>query len=80
VIERILAEDSDIVCLQEFWVENEEMIALYQEKLGHRYQWNQLRRTGGRGDGLVFVYTCIHTYVCVCACCVRARAHLRVCV
>ena len=57
MIERILAEDSDVVCLQEFWVENEEMIALYQEKLGHRYQWNQLRRTGGRGDGLVFVYT-----------------------
>jgi len=44
---------SDIICLQEFWVNNEEIVKMYRDKLGSKYQWMQLSRTGGRGDGLV---------------------------
>ena len=53
IIEQILEEDSDIVCIQEFWVNNADMVGLYTEKLGHKYHLHQLCRTGGRGDGLV---------------------------
>jgi hypothetical protein len=53
IIQRLLAEDSDIVCLQEFWVGNAEVTRMYREALEGTYQWLQLERTGGRGDGLV---------------------------
>ena len=34
-------------------MENPEMVALYRARLGPRYQWQQMNRTGDRGDGLV---------------------------
>ncbi|KAJ1483017.1 Endonuclease/exonuclease/phosphatase [Baffinella frigidus] len=45
--------DSDIVCLQEFWVQNEDFAQVFRTRLEGRYSWHQLERTGGRGDGLV---------------------------
>lgn len=53
IIEQILQEDSDIVCIQEFWVDNADMVELYKKRLEHKYHMHQLCRTGGRGDGLV---------------------------
>lgn len=41
------------VGFQEFWVGSEEMVSMYREKLDERYQWQQLNRSGARGDGLV---------------------------
>eukprot|EP00283_Hemiselmis_rufescens_P004714 CAMPEP_0173423418 /NCGR_PEP_ID=MMETSP1357-20121228/3729_1 /TAXON_ID=77926 /ORGANISM="Hemiselmis rufescens, Strain PCC563" /LENGTH=627 /DNA_ID=CAMNT_0014386531 /DNA_START=23 /DNA_END=1906 /DNA_ORIENTATION=+ len=45
--------DSDVICLQEFWVSNIELVDLYKRHFCQRYTWSQLERTGERGDGLV---------------------------
>eukprot|EP00285_Hemiselmis_virescens_P009237 CAMPEP_0173408568 /NCGR_PEP_ID=MMETSP1356-20130122/70061_1 /TAXON_ID=77927 ORGANISM="Hemiselmis virescens, Strain PCC157" /NCGR_SAMPLE_ID=MMETSP1356 /ASSEMBLY_ACC=CAM_ASM_000847 /LENGTH=462 /DNA_ID=CAMNT_0014369899 /DNA_START=1 /DNA_END=1386 /DNA_ORIENTATION=+ len=45
--------DSDVICLQEFWVSNIELVDLYKSHFCQRYTWSQLERTGDRGDGLV---------------------------
>ena len=45
--------DSDVVCLQEFWVGNDALVSAFRAKLDARYQWFALARTHGRGDGLV---------------------------
>lgn len=45
--------DSDVICLQEFWVDSQELVDLYQSHFSQRYSWSQLERTGQRGDGLV---------------------------
>ena len=34
-------------------MENAEVVELYRSRLGARYQWQQMNRTGDRGDGLV---------------------------
>lgn len=53
IISLIEQLDSDIVCIQEFWVANKEFNKMYHNRLSGRYSFHQLERTGGRGDGLV---------------------------
>lgn len=50
----LLYERSSIICLQEFWVGNEELVHMYQERLGDAgYITFKLARTNNRGDGLL---------------------------
>ncbi|KAL1367152.1 uncharacterized calcium-binding protein At1g02270 isoform X1 [Arachis hypogaea] len=59
ILNSLLAESSSIMCLQEFWVGNEELVHMYEEKLGDAgYHLFKLARTNNRGDGLL---TAIHT-------------------
>ncbi|CAB4271688.1 unnamed protein product [Prunus armeniaca] len=54
----LLAERSSIICLQEFWVGNEELVKIYEKRLGDAGYVNfQLARTNNRGDGLL---TAVH--------------------
>ncbi|KAJ8748580.1 hypothetical protein K2173_003481 [Erythroxylum novogranatense] len=58
ILDWLLPEKSSIICLQEFWVGNEELVHLYQSSLGDAgYITFQLARTNNRGDGLL---TAIH--------------------
>jgi exonuclease III len=53
-----LYERSSIICLQEFWVGNEELVNLYEKRLGDAgYLSYKLGRTNNRGDGLL---TAVH--------------------
>ena len=70
ILELLLHLDSDVICLQEFWVGNDDLVRMFRAQLDPRYQWFSLGRTAGRGDGLVVLVRC----VCVC---VRARARVR---
>ncbi|XP_076955140.1 putative calcium-binding protein At1g02270 [Bidens hawaiensis] len=54
----LLRERSLIICLQEFWVDNEELVDMYATKLGDAgYVSFKLPRTNNRGDGLL---TAVH--------------------
>ncbi|KAH7299390.1 hypothetical protein KP509_24G009100 [Ceratopteris richardii] len=54
IIRMLLSNDSSIICLQELWLENEELVHLYEDSLNrHGYDVFTLRRTSGRGDGLL---------------------------
>lgn len=58
ILDWLLYEKSSIICLQEFWVGNEELVSMYQEGLGDAgYDTFKLGRTNNRGDGLL---TAIH--------------------
>ncbi|XP_019195115.1 PREDICTED: uncharacterized calcium-binding protein At1g02270 [Ipomoea nil] len=58
ILEWLLYERSSIICLQEFWVGNEELVDLYDKKLGDAgYLTFKLARTNNRGDGLL---TAVH--------------------
>ncbi|KAF5464614.1 hypothetical protein F2P56_014680 [Juglans regia] len=59
ILDWLLYESSsNIICLQEFWVGNEEIVRMYQERLGDAgYVSFKLARTNNRGDGLL---TAIH--------------------
>ncbi|XP_057454958.1 uncharacterized calcium-binding protein At1g02270-like [Lotus japonicus] len=58
ILDGLLAESSSIMCLQEFWVGNEELVHMYEERLGNAgYHLFKLARTNNRGDGLL---TAIH--------------------
>ncbi|XP_062157367.1 uncharacterized calcium-binding protein At1g02270-like isoform X2 [Alnus glutinosa] len=59
ILDWLLHESSSVViCLQEFWVGNDELVHMYQERLGYAgYVTFQLARTNNRGDGLL---TAIH--------------------
>ncbi|OAY48786.1 uncharacterized calcium-binding protein At1g02270 [Manihot esculenta] len=58
ILDWLLFERSSIICLQEFWVGNEELVHMYQERLGDAgYITFQLARTNNRGDGLL---TAVH--------------------
>ncbi|MED6217938.1 hypothetical protein PIB30_022229 [Stylosanthes scabra] len=58
ILNSLLAESSSIMCLQEFWVGNEELVHMYEERLGDAgYHLFKLARTNNRGDGLL---TAIH--------------------
>lgn len=52
ILERLLFSGSSVICLQEFWLGNEELVRLYEDTLA-RYQTYKLARTNGRGDGLL---------------------------
>ncbi|XP_021897214.1 uncharacterized calcium-binding protein At1g02270-like [Carica papaya] len=52
ILDWLLYERSSIICLQEFWVGNEELVHMYQERLGDAgYITFKLARTNNRGDG-----------------------------
>lgn len=54
ILEMLLLTRSSIICLQEFWLGNEELVHLYEDNLGHvGYYTYKLARTNNRGDGLL---------------------------
>ncbi|XP_027332377.1 uncharacterized calcium-binding protein At1g02270-like isoform X3 [Abrus precatorius] len=54
ILDWLLYERSSIICLQEFWVANEELVNLYEKRLGDAGYINfKLGRTNNRGDGLL---------------------------
>ncbi|KAF8379841.1 hypothetical protein HHK36_029290 [Tetracentron sinense] len=54
ILDRLLYERSSIICLQEFWVGNEELVHMYEKRLGDAGYINfKLARTNNRGDGLL---------------------------
>ncbi|XP_010455856.1 PREDICTED: uncharacterized calcium-binding protein At1g02270-like [Camelina sativa] len=51
IIDWLLYERSSIICLQEFWVGNEELVNMYEKRLGDAgYLSYKLGRTNNRGD------------------------------
>ncbi|KAG6402941.1 hypothetical protein SASPL_135155 [Salvia splendens] len=58
ILNWLLSERSSIICLQEFWVGNEELVSIYDKRLGDAgYLSFKLARTNNRGDGLL---TAVH--------------------
>lgn len=58
ILDLLLCEKSSIICLQEFWVGNEELVNMYDTRLGDAGYINfKLARTNNRGDGLL---TAVH--------------------
>ncbi|KAJ7963389.1 Calcium-binding endonuclease/exonuclease/phosphatase family [Quillaja saponaria] len=54
ILDWLLYESSSIICLQEFWVGNEELVQMYLERLGDAgYRSFKIARTNNRGDGLL---------------------------
>ncbi|KAL1565478.1 hypothetical protein AAHA92_07690 [Salvia divinorum] len=54
ILDWLLCERSSIICLQEFWVGNEELVSIYDKRLGDAgYEIFKLARTNNRGDGLL---------------------------
>ncbi|XP_078441712.1 calcium-binding endonuclease/exonuclease/phosphatase family isoform X2 [Wolffia australiana] len=54
ILDRLLAEKSSIICLQEVWVGNEELVGLYEKTLEDAgYVCFKLARTNNKGDGLL---------------------------
>ncbi|XP_047328322.1 uncharacterized calcium-binding protein At1g02270-like [Impatiens glandulifera] len=54
ILDWLLCERSSIICLQEFWVGNEELVNMYERRLGNAGYLNfKLARTNNRGDGLL---------------------------
>ncbi|BAT81574.1 uncharacterized calcium-binding protein At1g02270-like isoform X2 [Vigna umbellata] len=54
ILDWLLYERSSIICLQEFWIGNEELVDLYDKRLGDTGYINfKLARTNNRGDGLL---------------------------
>ncbi|XP_028067173.1 uncharacterized calcium-binding protein At1g02270-like [Camellia sinensis] len=55
ILDWLLCERSSIICLQEFWVGNEELVNMYERRLGDAGYINfKLARTNNRGDGMFF--------------------------
>ncbi|XP_075503008.1 putative calcium-binding protein At1g02270 [Primulina tabacum] len=58
ILDWLLYERSSIICLQEFWVGNDELVNIYDERLEDAGYVNlKLARTNNRGDGLL---TAVH--------------------
>ncbi|XP_039043803.1 uncharacterized calcium-binding protein At1g02270-like [Hibiscus syriacus] len=58
ILNWLLYERSSIICLQEFWDGNEELVHMHEERLGAAgYDTFKLARSNNRGDGLL---TSIH--------------------
>lgn len=54
IIALLLLKGSSIICLQEFWLGNKELVHLYEESLVRAgYDTFMLARTSDRGDGLL---------------------------
>ncbi|KAJ3682642.1 hypothetical protein LUZ60_015215 [Juncus effusus] len=54
ILDRLLSDRSSIICLQEMWLKNEELVEMYEKRLGdENYQIFKLARTNNRGDGLL---------------------------
>ncbi|XP_064976840.1 uncharacterized calcium-binding protein At1g02270-like isoform X2 [Musa acuminata AAA Group] len=58
IIDRLLGDRSSIICLQEVWLGNDELVDMYEKRLGDAgYVSFKLARTNNRGDGLL---TAVH--------------------
>ncbi|KAJ8467788.1 hypothetical protein OPV22_030340 [Ensete ventricosum] len=58
IIDRLLGDRSSIICLQEVWLGNDELVGMYEKRLGDAgYVSFKLARTNNRGDGLL---TAVH--------------------
>lgn len=58
ILDRLLQFKSSIICLQEFWVANDELVGMYEKRLhAAGYLTYKLARTNNRGDGLL---TAVH--------------------
>ncbi|URE04440.1 calcium-binding protein [Musa troglodytarum] len=58
IIGRLLGDRSSIICLQEFWLGNDELVNMYEKQLGDAgYISFKLAWTNNRGDGLL---TAVH--------------------
>ncbi|CAL9213393.1 unnamed protein product [Arabidopsis halleri] len=58
ILDLLIHQRSSVICLQEVWVGNEELVNMYHDQLGTSgYTIFQLARTNSRGDGLL---TAIH--------------------
>uniref|UniRef100_A0A6V7QUC8 Endonuclease/exonuclease/phosphatase domain-containing protein n=1 Tax=Ananas comosus var. bracteatus TaxID=296719 RepID=A0A6V7QUC8_ANACO len=58
IIDRLLTDRSSIICLQEVWLGNDELVDMYDKRLGDAgYLTFKLARTNNRGDGLL---TAVH--------------------
>lgn len=58
ILDWLICERSSIICLQEFWVGSEELVSIYNKRLGDAGYINfKLARTNNRGDGLL---TAVH--------------------
>ncbi|KVI10085.1 EF-hand-like domain-containing protein [Cynara cardunculus var. scolymus] len=58
ILDLLLCEKSSIICLQEFWVGNDELVNMYDTRLSDAGYINfRLARTNNRGDGLL---TAVH--------------------
>ncbi|XP_022888803.1 uncharacterized calcium-binding protein At1g02270-like isoform X1 [Olea europaea var. sylvestris] len=58
ILDWLLCERSSIICLQEFWVGNQELVSIYDKRLADAGYINfKLARTNNRGDGLL---TAVH--------------------
>ncbi|XP_074576566.1 putative calcium-binding protein At1g02270 [Curcuma longa] len=54
IIDQLLVDRSSIICLQEVWLGNEELVQMYEKRLGDAgYISFKLARTNNRGDGLL---------------------------
>ncbi|KAK8963421.1 hypothetical protein KSP40_PGU005114 [Platanthera guangdongensis] len=54
IIDRLLVERSSIICLQEVWLGNDELVEMYENTLRDAgYTSLKLARTNNRGDGLL---------------------------
>ncbi|MCO5561724.1 hypothetical protein L7F22_015347 [Adiantum nelumboides] len=54
ILDMLLLVGSSIICLQEFWLKNEELARLFDHSLGcSGYSTYKLARTNNRGDGLL---------------------------
>ncbi|XP_043694590.1 uncharacterized calcium-binding protein At1g02270-like isoform X2 [Telopea speciosissima] len=54
ILESLLHRKSSIICIQEFWVGNEELVGMYEWRLSDAgYATYKLARTNNRGDGLL---------------------------
>ncbi|KAK3032750.1 hypothetical protein RJ639_034899 [Escallonia herrerae] len=64
ILDRLLELRSSIICLQEFWVANEELVGMYEKRLGDAgYVTYKLARTNNRGDGLLTAVQQNHFHV-----------------
>lgn len=64
ILDRLLDLGSSILCLQEFWVQNEELVRMYEKRLGDAgYQTYKLPRTNNRGDGLLTAVLRTHFHI-----------------
>ncbi|XP_056684690.1 uncharacterized calcium-binding protein At1g02270 [Spinacia oleracea] len=54
ILDMLLDLKSSVLCLQEFWVDNEELVGMYEKRLHDAgYHTYKLARTNNRGDGLL---------------------------
>ncbi|WVY91614.1 hypothetical protein V8G54_037128 [Vigna mungo] len=57
ILDWLLYERSSIICLQEFWIGNKELVDLYDKRLGDTGYINfKLARTNNRGDAQMFTW------------------------